>query len=130
MAPTASFTTKKINPTTFVIREDDAFGEHPLIYVKVHPKVPLVIVSDTGCDEPSEEHKDGMYSSSKSCLFSKGRRPFPFFRPVRVQVKVVEVPLPTMRKLQMSVPAMGLYLSTDTRFHRFYCCEVHSFGTF
>ena len=54
-----SFTTKRINRSTFVIREDDAYGEHPLIYAKVHPIVPLIILSDTGCDEPSEKHKHG-----------------------------------------------------------------------
>ncbi|KAK4539410.1 hypothetical protein LTR36_010973 [Oleoguttula mirabilis] len=52
-----SFTTRRINPTTFLIREDDAYGEHPFIYVKVHPRAPVIVVCDTGCDEPSEAHK-------------------------------------------------------------------------
>lgn len=54
-----SFTIKKINKSTFVIREDDAYKEHPLIYVKKHPKVPLIVLGDTGCDEASEKHKEG-----------------------------------------------------------------------
>lgn len=53
----ASFTTTRINKTTFVVEEDDAFGEHPLIYVKLHPTLPLLITSDTGGDEPSERNK-------------------------------------------------------------------------
>lgn len=60
--PSTSFTTKRINRSTFVIREDDAYKEHPLIYAKLHPLVPLIILSDTGCDEPSKEHKHGTYS--------------------------------------------------------------------
>lgn len=59
MAPSSSFTTRRINYSTYVIREDDAFGEHPLIYVKLSQKVPVIILSDTGCDEPSKEHKHG-----------------------------------------------------------------------
>jgi hypothetical protein len=55
----SSFSCERVNPTTFVIREDDAYGEHPFIYVKIHPKVPVVILSDTGCDEPSETKKHG-----------------------------------------------------------------------
>jgi hypothetical protein len=58
--PSTSFTTKRINKSTFVIREDDAYKEHPLIYAKVHPLVPLIILTDTGCDEPSDKHKKGM----------------------------------------------------------------------
>ncbi len=57
--PSTSFSTTKVNSTTFAIREDDAYEEHPLIYVKIHPRVPLVVVSDTGSDEPSEKHKNG-----------------------------------------------------------------------
>ena len=61
--PTTSFTTKRINRCSFVIREDDAWEEHPLIYVKLHPLVPLIILTDTGCDEPREKYKRGMKSS-------------------------------------------------------------------
>jgi len=65
--PTTSFSTKRINATTFVIREDDSFAEHPLIYAKVHPKAPVIVLSDTGSDEPSEEHKHGRLSLSRCC---------------------------------------------------------------
>lgn len=57
----SSFTAKRVNQSTFVIREDDLYEEHPLIYVKIHCKVPLIILSDTGCNEPSEKHKKGSY---------------------------------------------------------------------
>ncbi|KAK5734079.1 hypothetical protein LTR17_009206 [Elasticomyces elasticus] len=57
----SSFTTKRINATTFVIREDDAFEEHPLIYAKLYPKASVIVLSDTGCDEPSEKHKNDRY---------------------------------------------------------------------
>jgi hypothetical protein len=56
----SSFSSKRINSTTFVVREDDAFGEHPFIYVKVHPKAPILVLSDTGCDEASEKKKNGL----------------------------------------------------------------------
>ncbi|WPG99000.1 Hypothetical protein R9X50_00180200 [Acrodontium crateriforme] len=59
--PSTSFTTRRINASTFVIQEDDAFGEQPLIYVKVHPKCPVIIVCDTGCDQPNEEHEHDEY---------------------------------------------------------------------
>lgn len=70
MPPSASFTSRKINPTTFVIREDDAFEEHPLIYVKLHPQAPIIIVSDTGCDESSEEHRNGACDTFEISSFS------------------------------------------------------------
>lgn len=83
----SSFTTRRVNKTTFVIREDDAYAEHPLIYVKVHPKAPVIVVCDTGCDEPDERHKNGRW-----CWVSARSHPIPtsltvmlssrwFFRP-------------------------------------------------
>jgi hypothetical protein len=63
-AASTSFTTKQINRSTFAIREADVYKEHPLIFVKVHPAVPLIILSDTGCDEPEEKHKHGMCGRS------------------------------------------------------------------
>lgn len=56
----SSFSCSRLNSSTFVIREDDAYGEHPFIYAKIHPQVPIIVLSDTGCDEPSEKHKYGM----------------------------------------------------------------------
>lgn len=64
MSATSSFTTERLNRSTWVIREDDVYEEHPLVYVKVHPKVPVLVVSDTGCDEPSEKHKEGKRNSA------------------------------------------------------------------
>lgn len=52
--PKSSFTTRKLNSSTFVITEDDAYAEHPLIYVKVHPRAQVLVVSDTGCDKASK----------------------------------------------------------------------------
>jgi hypothetical protein len=49
----SSLTAKKLNSSTFLITENDAYREHPLIYVKVHPTIPVVIIGDTGCDRPS-----------------------------------------------------------------------------
>lgn len=57
----SSFTTRRVNKSTFVVQEHDAYEELPLIFVKIHPTVPVVIVSDTGCDEPSRKHKDGRH---------------------------------------------------------------------
>ncbi|KAK3055610.1 hypothetical protein LTR09_003531 [Extremus antarcticus] len=42
--PSASFTTKRVNRSTFVIYEDDIYAGN-----------------DTGCDEPSEKHKHDRY---------------------------------------------------------------------
>lgn len=55
-----AFTTTKINGTTFAVQEHDAFKEEPLIYVKLHPRAPIIILSDTGTGEPSEKHAHGM----------------------------------------------------------------------
>ncbi|KYG41221.1 hypothetical protein M433DRAFT_76285 [Acidomyces richmondensis BFW] len=52
----SSFTTRRVNRTTFVIQEDDLFVELPLIYVKLHPHNSVIILSDTGSDAPKEEH--------------------------------------------------------------------------
>ncbi|SMQ44917.1 unnamed protein product [Zymoseptoria tritici ST99CH_3D7] len=64
----SSFSVKRINSTTFVIREDDAFGEHPFIYAKLHPTAPVVILSDTGCDEPSEKRQHAKYTQLRGYL--------------------------------------------------------------
>ena len=50
-----SFTAKRINATTFVIIEDDSWGEQPHIYAVLHPTLPVLILSDTGCDSPREK---------------------------------------------------------------------------
>jgi glutaredoxin len=55
----SSFATKKLNASTFLVTEDDTYGEHPLIYVKVHPTVPVIVIGDTGCDRASKPKKRG-----------------------------------------------------------------------
>jgi len=57
----SSFTCRRINKTTFLIREHDLYNEHPFIYAKLHPTAPILILSDTGCDEPSSEHKQDRF---------------------------------------------------------------------
>lgn len=58
----SAFTSWKINRTTFAVLEDDAFGEHPLIYVKLHQKAPIIVLGDTGTDEPRKRHREGTYT--------------------------------------------------------------------
>lgn len=64
----SSFTTWEINRTTFAIREDDAFKEHPIIYAKLHQKAPILVLSDTGTDEASEKHRKGISIRSSSTI--------------------------------------------------------------
>ncbi|KAH7024296.1 beta-lactamase-like protein [Macrophomina phaseolina] len=52
--PSTSFAATGLNRTTFLITEDDSFGEHPFIYAKLHPRLPLLILSDTGCNSPRD----------------------------------------------------------------------------
>lgn len=70
--PSSSFSTKRLNSTTFVITEDDKYREHPLIYAKVHPKAPIIVLSDTGCDEPSEKRRNGESKTSLICERENG----------------------------------------------------------
>lgn len=64
--PTSSFTASRVNPSTFLIVERDLYGEHPFIYVKIHPDKPVIVLSDTGCDEPAEDVKHGGYATFPS----------------------------------------------------------------
>jgi hypothetical protein len=41
--------------TTFLIIEDDSYGEQPHIYVKIYPNV--ILISDTGCNSPRQKNK-------------------------------------------------------------------------
>ncbi|EMC99817.1 hypothetical protein BAUCODRAFT_30232 [Baudoinia panamericana UAMH 10762] len=66
--PRASFTTKRISQTTFVIQEHDAYGEHPLIYVKISPRANVIVLSDTGCNAPSDEHLNDRYTNLRRYL--------------------------------------------------------------
>lgn len=45
---TTCFNTTRLNPTTFVIREEDFYNDQPLIYVKLFSKPSLLVLSDTG----------------------------------------------------------------------------------
>jgi hypothetical protein len=56
----SSFTAKKLNASTVLITEDDFYGEHPHIYVKIHSTAPVLIIGDTGCDKASQQKKHGM----------------------------------------------------------------------
>jgi hypothetical protein len=56
----SSFTAKRLNASTILITEDDIYGEHPFIYVKIHPNTPVLIIGDTGCDKPSKHKTRGM----------------------------------------------------------------------
>jgi glyoxylase-like metal-dependent hydrolase (beta-lactamase superfamily II) len=43
-----SFITKRINPTTYLIIEDDSYSEQPHIYIKIYPN--HLLLTDTGCN--------------------------------------------------------------------------------
>jgi len=45
--PTTCFTCTKLNNTTFLIVEDDAFREHPFVYIKIYDST--IVLFDTGC---------------------------------------------------------------------------------
>ena len=50
LLPITSFVSRRVNSSTFVIVEDDAYGEQPYIYVKVYPD--HLLITDTGCNSP------------------------------------------------------------------------------
>lgn len=56
----SSFTAKRLNASTVLVTEDDAYGEHPYIYVKIHPTAPVLVIGDTGCDKASKHKTHGM----------------------------------------------------------------------
>lgn len=45
--PSTCFSCRRLNPSTFLIVEDDQWGEQPFIYVKIYSH--LVVLIDTGC---------------------------------------------------------------------------------
>lgn len=47
---TTSFVTALINPTTYLIIEDDSYSEQPHIYIKTYPN--HLLITDTGCNSP------------------------------------------------------------------------------
>lgn len=56
-----SFVVERVNDTTFLIIEDDSWSERPYVYAVLHPTLPVLILSDTGCDSP---RKQGRKSSA------------------------------------------------------------------
>ncbi|KAK8166314.1 beta-lactamase-like protein [Phyllosticta citrichinensis] len=50
----SSFSARRLNRSTFVIAEDDRFGAHPLLYAKLHPLLPVLILSNTGSGVPRD----------------------------------------------------------------------------
>ena len=48
--PVTSFVSRRVNSTTFVLCEDDKYGEQPYIYVKLYAN--HLLITDTGCDTP------------------------------------------------------------------------------
>jgi glyoxylase-like metal-dependent hydrolase (beta-lactamase superfamily II) len=48
--PVPSFVERRVNSSTFLIIEDDAYGERPHIYVKIFPN--HLLITDTGCNTP------------------------------------------------------------------------------
>ena len=48
--PTTSFVSRRVNKSTFLIIEDDGYGEQPHIYVKIYSK--HLLITDTGCNKP------------------------------------------------------------------------------
>ncbi|KAL1636234.1 hypothetical protein SLS56_001213 [Neofusicoccum ribis] len=54
LPPSSSFAASRLNRTTFLVVEDDRFGEFPYIYAKLHPRLPVLILCDTGCNAPRD----------------------------------------------------------------------------
>jgi glyoxylase-like metal-dependent hydrolase (beta-lactamase superfamily II) len=48
--PTTSFVSRRVNSSTFLIIEDDSYGEEPYIYAKVYSD--HLLITDTGCNSP------------------------------------------------------------------------------
>ena len=48
--PSTSFVSRRVNASTFLVIEDDHYGEQPYIYVKICPN--HLIICDTGCNSP------------------------------------------------------------------------------
>lgn len=49
-SPSTSFVARRVNASTFLVIEDDSYGEQPYIYVKVYAN--HILLTDTGCDSP------------------------------------------------------------------------------
>jgi glyoxylase-like metal-dependent hydrolase (beta-lactamase superfamily II) len=51
--PSTSFVTRRVNASTFLVIEDDVYGEQPYIYVKIYDQ--YLLLTDTGCNSPRSE---------------------------------------------------------------------------
>src|SRR6187402_1586853 len=54
-SPSTSFISRRVNSSTFLIIEDDDFGEQPHIYVKLYPD--HLVITDTGCNTPRQKDR-------------------------------------------------------------------------
>ena len=53
---TSAFTARRLTASTFLIVEgDDAYYEHPFIYVKIVPTARTILLLDTGCGGKTRE---------------------------------------------------------------------------
>lgn len=53
--PTTSFVSRRVNSSTFLVVEDDSYGEQPYIYVKIYPN--HVLLTDTGCNSSRSKNR-------------------------------------------------------------------------
>jgi glyoxylase-like metal-dependent hydrolase (beta-lactamase superfamily II) len=49
-SPCASFISRRVNNSTFLVIEDDDYGEQPYIYIKIYEQ--YLLLTDTGCNNP------------------------------------------------------------------------------
>lgn len=52
---TTSFISRRVNGSTFLVIENDHYGEQPYIYVKLYPN--HVLLTDTGCNSPRSKDR-------------------------------------------------------------------------
>lgn len=57
----SSFFARRINKSTFAITEDDRYGEHPVLYAKLYPNKPVMVLSDTGLNSPHKRSKEAKF---------------------------------------------------------------------
>jgi glyoxylase-like metal-dependent hydrolase (beta-lactamase superfamily II) len=49
-SPSTSFISRRVNNSTFLVIEDDGYGEQPYIYIKIYEQ--YLLLTDTGCNSP------------------------------------------------------------------------------
>ena len=67
MAEGEYFSYKKINDTTYVIIENDEYGEKPFIYAKLCERDDTLILSDTGCGGGTEGASSSLRAFLETC---------------------------------------------------------------